>query len=68
MLAGNKVITGFAGVCETDHSTHLTLSFSLSLFCVSGATADAFTLLERLETKLEEYPGTKFQTSRENTG
>lgn len=33
-LAGNKVITGFA-----------------------GATADAFTLLERLETKLEEYPG-----------
>ncbi len=33
-LAGDKVITGFA-----------------------GATADAFTLLERLEAKLEQYPG-----------
>ncbi|MET0336395.1 MAG: ATP-dependent protease subunit HslV [Caulobacter sp.] len=34
MLAGGKVIAGFA-----------------------GATADAFTLIERLETKLEAHPG-----------
>jgi ATP-dependent protease HslVU (ClpYQ) peptidase subunit len=30
---------------------------SLLLFFL-GATADAFTLLERLEAKLEEFPGT----------
>ena len=58
---GDNVIGGFAGtsrcVCYLSNlSAHLP-SCSNKLLEHAGATADAFTLFERLEVKLEEHSG-----------
>ena len=60
-IGDNKVIGGFAG--EQQRSSMM-LFWWLDLmlrpgpfYCFAGATADAFTLFERLEMQLEQHPG-----------
>ena len=49
-----KVIGGFAGAMWLG-------TFSMSVQkCCAGSTADAFTLMDNLEIKIEEHPGTRY--------
>ena len=61
-IGDNKVIGGFAG---GQQRPSLMLFWWLKLMLMpcpshgfAGATADAFTLFERLEMQLEQHPGT----------
>ena len=59
-IGDNKVIGGFAG--EQQRSAMMLFWWLYLMLmpcpsCFAGATADAFTLFERLEMQLEQHPG-----------
>jgi ATP-dependent HslUV protease subunit HslV len=55
---GDSAIGGFAGLTPAIERLPVTAAFVMyRLHVLAGATADAFTLFERLEHKLEEHSG-----------
>ena len=66
----DSVISGFAGViaCITIHNAYIIISIQQLLqtaMLYAGATADAFTLYDRLETQLEQHSGMKAMLSQQ---